>query len=93
MLDIGQTLAAEFKKYGYKVPDKELSYCLAKLFSCCSKEIRAFLKIWNKKCPINNQKSIKKLGMKKYKDFKTSIIEMGYALIKFGNVPDKTHQK
>lgn len=63
------------------------------MFSCCSKDLRSFVSIWNKKCPISNEKSIKKLGIKKYKTMDKSLVEMGYALIKLGNVPDMTKGK
>ena len=63
------------------------------MFSCCSKDFKSLVSIWNKKCPISNEKSIKKLGIKKYKKIDKSLVEMGYALIKLGNVPDLIDEK
>lgn len=63
------------------------------MLSCCAKDLRSFVAVWNKKCPISNKKSIKMLGLKGYKPLEKSLVEMGYALIKLGNIPDKTKEK
>ena len=70
-----------------------MGYCLAKMLSCWVKDLRSFVDIWDKKCPISNEKSLKKLGIKKYKTMDKSLVEMGYALIKLGNIVDKTKGK
>ena len=93
LLDIGKALSAEFKKYGYKVADKELPYCLAKILSCCVKELRSFVARWDKRCPINNKKSLSKLGMKSYKPMDKTVVEMVWVMIKFGIIEDKTKAK
>lgn len=93
LVDLGQAFAAEFKQYGYKCTEKELSYCLAKILSCCVSDVRTFVKIWDRRRHINNEKSIKKLGLTKYKPMKDSVKEMGWSLIELGMVPDKTKGK
>ena len=93
MVEVGQALSPEFKKYGYKIPDKEMSYCAAKILSWCAKPLKRFLGIWNKRRPISNKKSLTKLGIKSYKPLKDTCIEMAWALIKQGIVEDKTKGK
>ena len=90
LIEIGKALSAEFKKHGYKVADKEMSYCLAKMLSCCVKDVSRFTSIWNKRRPIRNNKSISKFGMKSYKPLKDTCTEMGWSLIKLGIIEDKT---
>ena len=92
-VEIGQALSSEFKKYGYKVADKEMGYCLAKMLSCCVKDLRTFVAIWDKRRPIKNDKSLNKLKMKGYKSFNSTIIGMGWSLINFKTVEDKTKDK
>ena len=90
LVEIGKALSVEFKKHGYKVADKEMGYCLAKMLSVCVKDMRKMTSIWDKRRPIRNEKSLNKLGLKGYKPLKESSIEMGWALIKLGIVQDKT---
>lgn len=93
LVDIGIAFGKEFKKYGYRSSEKELSYCMAKILSCCVSDIRGYLGIWGKRRHIRNDKSLKKLGLKKYKSLDNSTKEMGWAMIKLGMVPDKTNSK
>ena len=70
-----------------------MGYCLAKMLSCCVKELAFFVSIWDKRRPINNEKSIKMLGLKSYKSFDETCVETAWALIKLGLIEDKTKGK
>lgn len=81
MAFMGKVLHDEFRKYGYKPNKKKLKYCVAKMASCCSKELKPILKQWGKNVKCDNSKSKKELGME-YMDMKQSIIEMAHSLVK-----------
>lgn len=93
---VGDVLYKEFKKYGYKVTpgSKKLSHCMAKMFGCCSKELKQPLLQWGKRVHAKNDKSKKILGIK-YRQIDETIVEMGYSLIENGYVKDlrKTEKK
>ena len=86
---IGQVLYDEFKPKGYKVVRKKLSYCVAKMASCCVPEVKLIINQWGKNAHVSNEKARTKLGIKFIKAEDT-IKEMGYSLIEKCYVPDKT---
>lgn len=92
MIEVAKCLSAEFKKKNYKVTDSELPTCMAKFLACCCcvSMIKKFLKIWNRRCHVKNDKSLGTLGLKSYKPMKDSVISMGNSLIEHGMIPDKT---
>ena len=73
--------------------DKESSYWLAKLLPSRRKYLKKFFPIWNKRRPVSNDKSFIKLGMKRYKTLKDSVLEMAWALVEFGIAENKTKMK
>jgi nucleoside-diphosphate-sugar epimerase len=85
--EIAEALKEEFGA-DYKFNTKELKYCTVKLASIFDGSIKMILPMWKKQLKFNHDKSVRVLGIE-YKNTKTTIIEMGHALIKCGIVPDK----
>jgi dihydroflavonol-4-reductase len=85
----GEIAGALKEEFGadYKIKSGNLKYCTIKLVSCFDRQARLILPVWNKQIKLENDKSIQILGME-YRDTKTTIKEMGHALIKCGIVPD-----
>lgn len=84
--DVAKTLKAEFGKYGYKIATETMKECPVK-----DKTDLAYVR-WGRDFKLSNERIRKELGMK-FRDMKKSLIEMAYAFVKFGVVPDLTHSK
>lgn len=74
------------------MPTKELWTPVAWMISWFVADMRQFYHGWNIRVHVKNDRSKKELGLK-YRDVKDTLIDMGYSLIKFGFVEDKTQKE
>jgi hypothetical protein len=92
MSDIMAILRSEFNKYGYKICKRDVGYCSMKFVSYFDEQVKLLLPYVGKEIKIENNRSIKDLGIE-YRDLKQTILETGYSFIEKGVVPDKINKK
>lgn len=85
-------LRSEFSKYGYKICTREVGYCSMKFVSYFDQQIKLLLPYVGKELNIENNRSVKELGIE-YRDLKKTIIETGYSFVEKGVVQDKVNKK
>ena len=85
---IAQILATEFEPQGYKVPTKpvpNVAMWIGKFFSPAAKQLYPLI---GKQLTWSNEKMKSELGVEP-QNFETTMIDMGYSVIKLGLVPKK----
>jgi len=81
--EISDILAAEFGRYGYKVPTKNAPYPIMWLVSIFDKTLRPILPMYGKETHIDNSRMKNVLGVQPT-DIKSTMIDMAYSMIDMG---------
>lgn len=89
MRDMCAVLKKEYGPYGYKIPTKELKYCLIKFGAIFSREAKSIVPLWNAEMYFSNEKTKKDLGIS-FISGEVALLEMAKSLIKNGILVDKT---
>eukprot|EP00347_Sterkiella_histriomuscorum_P005232 403357386 len=90
---IGDVLAQEFNKQGYRVPTRRLGRCMLRLAACFDPSVRMIIHLVDAQILGRNDISRQELGIKYNIPIQASLIEMGYSLIEKGIVQDKRKKK
>jgi nucleoside-diphosphate-sugar epimerase len=91
-LEIAEILRKDFGKYGYKIPKSVIGKFILTIVGIFNKKARDAIPEINLMYEVNNELSIKELGLK-YRTSQETLVEMGYSLIKAGAISDKITQK
>ena len=83
MEEISDILAAEFGKYGYRVPTTNAPYPIMWLVSIFDKTLRPILPIYGKETKVDNSRMKEVLGVEP-RDVKTTMIDMAHSMIQMG---------
>ena len=83
--EIVSILKNEFEKYGYEIADKVLTFQQVKESNSM---LLGFLPMIGKQIRVNNEKSIRELGIH-YRSIEATLCETGFSLIKNGALPNK----
>ena len=92
MVEMAQTLAAEFNLNGYSIGTTEAPYCVMKLIALWDRQAALMVKNWGNRSDLVNKRSKEVLGIE-YRPTEKGLTEFGYSLIEQGIVPDNRKQK
>lgn len=92
--DLALVLSDHFTSWGYNIKTGELKYWMLKVASWIDEFAKCILPMWDREQRMNNEKSLKVLGMyEHYRPYSETIVEMGQSFIERGLIPDKRKKK